>query len=446
MWSLASRHFHVDSTLVRFKYTQLDTTTLHAILRSTDYTTQAHMAALDVLASRLSSIAMTPDLARTLYLASQYAGAVPDTSRRILAALDDHDLFTDTELLAIAHDDGSPAYLRSASTAVLLKRGHDDKFLWSWRSTPISRMARLTQPHRPTMQQIRLRAITHTSMRTVIGLIGLVTAPFAVSVSLTWIINTQSLNRYSTPFADVFGALLFALLMAIWIAVLTAYTLASPLVLIAAAYPRQIPVILLLRPFGRQRPHRKLLRLVRHVLGNCGHVYTLQDNGIKRAGCLPGIIYFFTALTFPPFVLTAWVGRLPSVRSSRALRRLKRMINRTYARNFEWYYSGTKVFPLRCNNNLWKSCVGTLIEMADLIVVDATGATSGVAWELEECFLRGRQASIVLISEGSSIEMARAFCINHKISHQPIHLYGAQCKHIALINDCVRALTSTTSA
>jgi hypothetical protein len=56
--------------------------------------------------------------------------------------------------------------------------------------------------------------------------------------------------------------------------------------------------------------------------------------------------------------------------------------------NLNWLVSLRKIFPVRSSDEYWKVCMQTLLEHADLVVMEISEVSEAVSWELHECECR----------------------------------------------------------
>ena len=155
---------------------------------------------------------------------------------------------------------------------------------------------------------------------------------------------------------------------------LVASPISIPLAL-AWKYPSRF---LLLRPFNRLDASKTLKRILRTEISAVGHCYTLADADVRislwqRLPILYGQLTFFTF-------------RQRKISSPRHLKKLLRSIHARRRRNLNWAVSRDKIFPIACVDAGWQSCVINLVEESDCIIMDLSGMSESIRWELE--FLR----------------------------------------------------------
>lgn len=153
--------------------------------------------------------------------------------------------------------------------------------------------------------------------------------------------------------------------------------------------------ILLLRPFGQRRVSKALKRFNRRTLAYRGFTLTLADKYLKNslsAYLLANIPLdmgsLLVALYRPLFRrMHRWVF----IRRSRDLRILRlRLRSRWTLTRFwqSWLGLGDRINKFRSRDELWKDCIGILLDDCQVIVVDLSDAGAGTLWELEELFRR----------------------------------------------------------
>jgi hypothetical protein len=63
--------------------------------------------------------------------------------------------------------------------------------------------------------------------------------------------------------------------------------------------------------------------------------------------------------------------------------KLTRAMKRRLLRNFNWCVSQDKVFPVACVDAGWRACVTRLVAECDCVVMDLSGLSESILWELE---------------------------------------------------------------
>ena len=133
--------------------------------------------------------------------------------------------------------------------------------------------------------------------------------------------------------------------------------------------------ILLLRPFNRPDHSRPLRKLVRREVAGYGHTYSLADVAIR--------VRWYVAVP----VLLGQLGllsfRLRRVKGPSGLRRLARVVGYRRRRNLNWTVSRSKVFAVRCTDQVWQQAVGQMVRTCDAVLIDVTDLTGNLVWELE---------------------------------------------------------------
>jgi hypothetical protein len=162
--------------------------------------------------------------------------------------------------------------------------------------------------------------------------------------------------------------------------------------------------ILLLRPFGQRRVSRALKRFNRRHLAYRGFTFTLADKHLKNswvAYLVDNIPTDFaslaTALYRPLFRrLHRWV----SIRRPRDLSILRlRLRSRWRLTAFwcSWLGLRDRINKFRSRDELWKDCIGILLDDCQVIVLDMSHAGEGTLWEIQELFRRGYGYKTVII-------------------------------------------------
>lgn len=166
------------------------------------------------------------------------------------------------------------------------------------------------------------------------------------------------------------------------------YLIAAYLVLSVAALLAVLPIalpvalkwkdparFLILRPFNRAHLSRALRRILSCEISPLGHCYTLADADIRvplwlRLPVLLGQLSFF-------------VFRQRKIVAPNDISKLARAMTRRLLRNFNWCVSQDKVFPVACVDAGWRACVTRLVAECDCVVMDLTGLSESILWELE---------------------------------------------------------------
>jgi hypothetical protein len=166
------------------------------------------------------------------------------------------------------------------------------------------------------------------------------------------------------------------------------YLIAAYLVLFMAALLLVLPIalrlvlkwkhparFLILRPFNRAHISRTLRQVLCRELAPLGHCYTLADAHIRVPLWLR-LPLFLGQLSFFAF-------RQRKIVAPRDISKLVRAIDRRALRNFNWCVSRDKVFPIACIDAGWRACVARLVAECDCVVMDLSGISGNILWELE---------------------------------------------------------------
>jgi hypothetical protein len=145
---------------------------------------------------------------------------------------------------------------------------------------------------------------------------------------------------------------------------------------------------LLLRPFHRQELSGPLARLVRKTVSGFGHVYTLADAALR----VP--LYVRIPLVLGQIALFSF--RLRTIREPNDIFRLCRAMRRRTMRNLNWLFSINKIFAVASTDAAWQAAVSRLACEVDLILIDVSGITDNIIWELQQCDKLGRRDRVVL--------------------------------------------------
>ena len=154
--------------------------------------------------------------------------------------------------------------------------------------------------------------------------------------------------------------------------------------------------ILLLRPFGEQRISRALKQFNRRTLAYRGFTFTLADKHLKNS-------LFMFLLANVPLDVGSVIGvlyrplfrrlhRRVFIRRPRDLAVLRlRLRSRWTLSKFwqSWLGLGDRINKFRSRDELWKECIGLLLDDCQVIVVDLSHARGGTLWEVQELLRRG---------------------------------------------------------
>lgn len=184
-------------------------------------------------------------------------------------------------------------------------------------------------------------------------------------------------------------ALLFVYLYALFflIPALVAALLGLPVIL----RWRDPARILVLRPFNRPDSSRPLRQLIRREVAGYGHVYTLADVAIKvrwsvKVPVLAGQLGLFSF-------------RFGTISEQQRLDRLSRSSTLFRRRNLNWLVGRSKVFAVRCADDMWQRSVRQMAAASDVILIDVTDLTGNLAWELDLLRSLGRLGDCIFLAQ-----------------------------------------------
>jgi hypothetical protein len=183
------------------------------------------------------------------------------------------------------------------------------------------------------------------------------------------------------------------------------FVLSLPVTIPFASKWRKPARVLVLRPFNRPGYTKSLARTLRRGLAGLGHIYTLADSTLQ----IP--LYVRVPIVFGQISLFSY--RMRKVRRPNQVYRVCRSIRRTWLRNLNWLFSRSKIFPIACNDQAWRAVVMRLICEVDVILVDVTGATENVIWELEQCREYGRSTRILFLVDAREAAAAKGLLSMH---------------------------------
>ncbi len=213
---------------------------------------------------------------------------------------------------------------------------------------------------------------------------------FIAAVGWLWFEGTDAMNE-SLQEAQSSRIGLLALFWILVFMVLTAYVagfmLVAYLVLFFAPFVLTLPLslplalcwkqplkFLVLRPFNRQDVSRVLRRVLLEEVSPLGHCYTLADATI-RISPLQRLPLLYGQLTFFTF-------RARKIVSPHHLAALARAMKRRVLRNINWAVSRDKLFPVASVDAAWQACVQRLVAECDAVIMDLSGVSENIQWEL----------------------------------------------------------------
>jgi len=179
-----------------------------------------------------------------------------------------------------------------------------------------------------------------------------------------------------------------------------------PIIAIAAFSWKNPKRILLLRPFGEIRVNSNLRRLIRECIGFFGHVYTLSDKTIKRKRLLRLIC----------FHATFYHHKFKKIRTNQKIDKISIHLNQRFRRNINWFSSFSKIFPISCDDHLWKDSIKKLFMLCDIILIDLTGATTNLIWEIEEIERLNLMKKVLFIVNFTDLEQGKDYLKNFNLN------------------------------
>jgi len=195
--------------------------------------------------------------------------------------------------------------------------------------------------------------------------------------------------------------LILGLMSELFLALLIPTLVLLPITAIAALFWQRPTRILILRPFNRVEISAMLKRLIRESVGLLGHVYTLSDSGIRQKWYI----------RWPVLLPQTWIlhFRLKKILKESDIDKLGSRVRRSWYRNINWFSSFSKIFPISCSDSLWQACVQKLLELSDVVLVELTGATTNIMWEIEEIRRMNLINHVVFIVNAEHLGQAQEF-------------------------------------
>ena len=168
--------------------------------------------------------------------------------------------------------------------------------------------------------------------------------------------------------------------------------LVFPVSLVIAMVWKDPLQLLLLRPFNRQDASKPLRRILRSEVSAFGHCYTLADADL-RVSVWQKLPMLYGQLIFLSF-------RQRKITSPRNLGKLLKAMHARVRRNLNWAVSRDKIFPVACVDAGWQACVRNLVGKSHLVIMDLSGFSENLQWELEFLIESGAIHRTVFLVQG----------------------------------------------
>ena len=176
-----------------------------------------------------------------------------------------------------------------------------------------------------------------------------------------------------TPLTLFFGV---AFSLVLWAVVLQLLGIAAALLALPLILGWRDPArILLLRPFNRADHSRPLRALARREAAGYGHLYSLADSAIK--------VRWYVAVPVLLGQLGLMSFRLARLRHAADVAALGRRVKHVRRRNLNWVVAYSKVFAVRCVDEVWQQSVMELLSHSDAVLMDVTDVTDNMRWEID---------------------------------------------------------------
>jgi hypothetical protein len=161
--------------------------------------------------------------------------------------------------------------------------------------------------------------------------------------------------------------------------------------------PRRIVVF---RRFNTRYENKALRKIASEHLSPFGHVFTLADSQIHRSMFvrIPMVLGQLNLLNF----------RLRRIHDDSGVSDFKKTLERTWRLNLNWLLSPRKIFPIQTSDEYWQTCVGLLLDKADIVVMDVSIFSTSMAWEIGQCERRNLMSKLVLVTRREKIEAGAA--------------------------------------
>lgn len=197
---------------------------------------------------------------------------------------------------------------------------------------------------------------------------------------------------------------------------LAPFVLSMPLALPLAIRWRQPARFLILRPFNRRALSRDLQRILREEVAPLGHCYTLADADI-RIPPLRRLPLLYGQLTFFTF-------QQRKIVTPRHLAALSAAMQHRLRRNINWAVSRNKLFPVASVDAAWQACVRRMVGECHGVVMDLSGISDNIRWELELLRDTGAVSKTVFLVGQAHAQAARAALTRIFDEPPPLVTYG----------------------
>lgn len=162
--------------------------------------------------------------------------------------------------------------------------------------------------------------------------------------------------------------------------------------------PRRFVVF---RRFNLGKDGAALQRVLTDNFSRFGHVFTLADAAIRVPWTvrIPVILGQLAFVNFRP----------RTVDSANHVQQLRRLLQQRQWLNVNWMVSWRKIFPIRSSDEYWQTCVTTLIEGADLAVVDISIPRDALRWEITNCIRCGLAKRMIFLASQANEQQSRTW-------------------------------------
>jgi hypothetical protein len=167
----------------------------------------------------------------------------------------------------------------------------------------------------------------------------------------------------------------------------------------ARAHP--VMSVLILRPFQDVDTTVRLKAITRRYLTQIGHAFLLEDKAWIPlvSHRVVGLLALFS---IPLYALAAFVLQPPAelirVRNRSGVRRLMNKLSNHRRFSFRFYFRGGVPYSVRSVDRWWQDCASTMIDAADVIIVDLSQVRAGGRWELDRIRELNAQKKALCIS------------------------------------------------
>jgi len=205
----------------------------------------------------------------------------------------------------------------------------------------------------------------------------------------------------------------------VWVVLLLVYSsflvvpflLSMPVILPLALRNRNVDRIVVFRKFNSKPSSKALLKFIRPIISNYGHVFTLSDSRF-RAKWYIKIPVLLGQTSFYHF-------RQRTIKDEKSKEELDRKLLQKGWLNINWLLSTSKIFSVKSTDEYWQEAARSLLKGSQLVIMDVSKLTAPLEWETELTKTNGLEESIILTAS----EENRAVAAEWKAKYDTIDDY-----------------------